>query len=459
MIAKLLNTADCWDIEINEAIMNLTVEEIIRATDANVFGNVDVSLTLDISTDSRNVKKGQIYLPLKGEKFDGHDFISNALENGANGYFTQNEPLQDKGFALQVEDTKEAYLKIARFYKRKINPITIAITGSSGKTTTKEMMFHIASEKFKTHKSILNHNNEVGLCQTLTSMEPDVQVLIVEMGMRGPGEIELLSEFAEPDIAILTNVGPAHIGRLGSLSNIAAAKLEITKYLHREGTFTAHDDKIIKKFNNFEGKTLYFGLNDKNLKIVELKPTGSSFEYKNQLYKVNLEGEHNIQNALGAIEAGLKLGMSSETIAKGLEKFKPIEKRWEIEEINGLKIINDSYNANPDSVKAALKTFLNLYETPKIIVLGDMGELGDDEKKYHAEIGGFLNNYEYDCLITVGELARSIKPRNKTKSKHFESNEGAAQYIAKNVKKGSNILLKASRSMKFEEIIEELKKI
>lgn len=439
--------------------MNLTVEEIIRATGAKVFGDVDTSLTLGISTDSRNVKKGQIYLPLKGEKFDGHDFISDALKNGSNGYFTHDKPLQGNAFALQVEDTKEAYLEIARFYKRKVNPITIAITGSSGKTTTKEMMFHVASEKFKTHKSILNHNNEVGLCQTLTSMSSDTQVLIVEMGMRGSGEIELLSEFAEPDIALLTNVGPAHIGRLGSLTNIAAAKLEITKYLHKEGTLIARDDKIIKKLNKFEGKTIYFGLNDENLKIIDLKPTGSSFEYKKQLYKVNLEGEHNIENALGVIEVGLKLGMPSDAIAKGLEKFKPIEKRWEVEEINGLKIINDSYNANPDSVKAALKTFLSLYDNPKVVVLGDMGELGNDEKKYHKEIGGFLNDYEYDYLIVVGDLARSIKPKNQGKRKHFESNSGAAQYIAKNIKKGSNILLKASRSMKFEEIIEELKKI
>lgn len=443
--------------------MNLTIDEIVMATEARVVGSIDNSLVYSISTDSRSVGNGQIYLPLKGEKFDGHDFISKALENGASGYFTQQHDVafDNIGFGLLVNDTKEAYLQIARYYKRKINPITIAITGSSGKTTTKEMMHNIVCEKFKTHKSILNHNNEIGLCQTLTSMEEDEQVLIVEMGMRGLGEIELLSKYSEPDLAIITNVGPAHIGRLGSLKNIAIAKCEIAKYLHEEGTLFALDEAIIKKHNKFTGKTVYFALNSKDLKILELNPSGSSFVYKDQLYKLNLEGEHNIQNALGAIEVGLKIGMPSDAIAAGLEKFKPIEKRWEIEEVNGLKIINDSYNANPDSVKAALKTFLTLSKSPKIVVLGDMGELGKDEKKYHAEIGNFLNDYKYDYLITVGALAKSIKPKNRNANnyKQFESNIDAAHFIAKKIKKGSNILLKASRSMKFEEIIEELKKI
>lgn len=441
--------------------MNFTIEEIVMATKARVIRATHSSSAYSVSTDSRNVNSEQLYLPLRGEKFDGHDFIKGALKKGVSGYFTDRHDLVfDKAdFVLLVNDTKEAYLKLARYYKRKVNPVTIAITGSSGKTTTKEMMYNIASEVFKTHKSILNHNNEIGLCQTLTSMPSDTQVLIVEMGMRGLGEIELLSEYSEPDIAILANVGPAHIGRLVSLKNIAIAKCEIIKHLHSEGTFFALDDELIKKYNKFTGTTVYFGMQDKDLKILELNPDGSRFVYKNQAYKLNLEGEHNIQNALAAIEAGLKLGMKPEVIASGLEKFKPIEKRWEVEEVNGLNIINDSYNANPDSVKAALKTFLDLYKSPKIVVLGDMGELGKDEKKYHSEIGDFLNDYKYDYLITVGKLAKSIKPQNKKTYKNFESNIDAANFIAKKIKSGSNLLLKASRSMKFEEIIEELKKI
>ena len=442
-----------------EANMNLSVEEIIKATGAKAIKADECSAVFSITTDSRKIDANQLYLPLKGEKFDGHDFIQDALKDGARGYFTDKEDLiyKEADFILYVPDTKEAYLKIAREYKRKVSPITLAITGSSGKTTTKEMMYSVACEMFRTHKSILNHNNEVGLCQTLTSMPEDTQVLIVEMGMRGLGEIELLSEYSEPDIAILSNVGPAHIGRLGSLKNIAIAKCEITKHLHSEGIFIATDNELVKKYCVFEGKKIFFSLASQSLEIIELTPFGSTFKYKNQMYKLNLEGEHNIENALSVIEAAIRLGMPSELIAAGLEKFKPIEKRWEIEEVAGFKIINDSYNANPDSVKAALKTFLNLYKRPKIVVLGDMGELGKDEKKYHSEIGEFLNDYDFDFLITVGKLARKIKPKNE-KYKNFETNKDAARYIFKKMKQGSTILLKASRSMKFEEIIEELKK-
>ncbi len=439
--------------------MNLTVEEIVMATKAEVVKAKHGSMAYSITTDSRNISPNQLYLPLVGEKFDGHNFIESAVKLGVKGYFTQNPKIifENADFIFLVPDTKEAYLQIARYYKRKINPITIAITGSSGKTTTKEMMYAVASETFITHKSILNHNNEVGLCQTLTSMPEDTQILIVEMGMRGLGEIELLSKYSEPDIAILCNVGSAHIGRLGSINNISIAKNEITKYLHKEGVFIASDDEVVKKHNKFEGTTCYFGLNDPDLKIIELTSTGSVFEYKNQIYKVNLEGEHNIQNALSVIKAGLRLGMTSSVIAKGLEKFKPIEKRWEIEEIAGFKIINDSYNANPESVKATLKTFLTLYPSPKVVVLGDMGELGKDEKKYHSQIGDFLNGYKFDFLITIGKLARKIKPDSKN-YRNFDTTSDAAKYIYKKIKPGSTILLKASRSMKFEEIIEELKK-
>ncbi len=439
--------------------MNFTVDEIVKATDAEVIKSAKSLRKHSVSTDSRKTEQGQIYLPLKGENFDGKNFIENVLENRAAGYFTDDKSLifDSAENIFYVEDTKEAYLKLASYYKNKVLPITIAITGSTGKTTTKEMLYHVVSQQFKTHKSLLNHNNEIGLCQTLLSMPCDTDVLIAEMGMRGIGEIELLSKYAEPDIAIISNVGHAHIGRLGSIKNIAKAKCEVTKHLHSEGTLIAHDSDVIKEENSFKGKTIYFSLNSKSLKILELTPSMSKFVYKNQEYKLFLEGEHNIENAISVIEAGILLGIPSHTIAKGLEEFKPIEKRWESETIKGFSIINDSYNANPDSVKAALKTFLTLYKKPKIIVLGDMGELGKNEKKYHQELGEFLKNYKYDYLITVGKLAKYIKNGADDKVKRFSNNKGIAKFILKKMEKEANILFKASRSMKFEEIIEELK--
>lgn len=444
--------------------MKFTFDEIVKATDALVLQCQNPSGIFSISTDSRKIDSKNVYLPLKGEKFDGHDFIKDAVEKEARGYFTSDKTLifPDAKFILYVEDTLIAYLKLASYYKNKIKPVTIAVTGSSGKTTTKEMMACVAQEGYKTHKSILNHNNEIGLCQTMLSMPEGTDILIVEMGMRGPGEIELLSKYAQPDIAIIANTGTAHIGRLGSAKNIAKAKCEITKYLHKEGMLIAHDTPLIRETNTFEGQTVYLGLDSPELKNIKLEAHSSEFVYKNQKYKLNVEGEHNIQNALFAINAGLKLGIKSSRIAKGLEKYRPIEKRWEMTEIAGYKIINDSYNSNPESLKAAISTFLSTQKPPRLLVLGDMGELGKNEKIYHKEIGMFLQKFHNYSLVTVGELARHITKgldiEKRLKAECFKTNKEAAEYILKNVEKGTAILLKASRSMKFEEIIKELDK-
>lgn len=439
--------------------MKLDFGEILKATNAEVIKNENSNNLFEFSTDTRTIKAGEIYIPLKGESFDGSNFIEKAIDSGAKGYFTSDKTkiYNKAAFILYVEDTKEAYLQLANFYKNKIKPYTIAITGSSGKTTVKEMMYSVFKNAGNTVKSVLNHNNEIGLCQTLSSLENDTKYLIVEMGMRGLGEIELLSKYAQPDIAVIVNVGSAHIGRLGSLLNIAKAKFEITKYLNPKGILISHKNELIEQINDKTHQTVYFSLEDKNLEIKEMTSKSCRFEYKNQEYKLNVGGEHNIQNALSVIEAGLFAGLTSDIIAKGLEEFAPIEKRWDIKEVKGFKIINDSYNSNPESVKAALKTFLLYTEAPKSVVLGDMGELGLNEEEYHSETGKFLEQFECDYVLTIGELAKHINPINK-KTFHFDNKKDLVDFIKKNLPKGSNILLKASRFMKFEEIIEELDK-
>ena len=439
--------------------MKLDFGEILKATNAEVIKSENSNNLFEFSTDTRTIKAGDIYIPLKGESFDGSNFIEKAIDSGAKGYFTSDKTkiYNKAAFILYVEDTKEAYLQLANFYKNKIKPYTIAITGSSGKTTVKEMMYSVFKNAGNTVKSVLNHNNEIGLCQTLSSLENDTKYLIVEMGMRGLGEIELLSKYAQPDIAVIVNVGSAHIGRLGSLLNIAKAKFEITKYLNPKGILISHRNELIEQINDKTHQTVYFSLEDKNLEIKEMTSKSCRFEYKNQEYKLNVGGEHNIQNALSVIEAGLFAGLTSDIIAKGLEEFAPIEKRWDIKEVKGFKIINDSYNSNPESVKAALKTFLLYTEAPKSVVLGDMGELGLNEEEYHSETGKFLEQFECDYVLTIGELAKHIKPINK-KTFHFDNKKDLVDFIKKNLPKGSNILLKASRFMKFEEIIEELDK-
>ena len=425
-------------------------ESLAKITDAVILKSSDIDIS-DFSTDTRTIKNGDIYLPLKGENFDGENFIEDALNKGAIGYFTTSGKIFDNAkVILKVENTQEAYLKIASNKRLKVNPKVIGVTGSSGKTTTKEMIASVCSQKFRTQKTQLNHNNEVGFCQTIMGMPNDTEVLILEMGMRGLGQIELLSKYAIPDITVISNVGTAHIGILGSKENIAKAKCEIVKYQKPNGTFIAPDDELIKNTVKFNGTKIFA---DK-FKILEQKIGYTKFEYKNKLWELNLEGEYNVCDAILAIEVGLSLNMDYKDIFEGLKNYQPIEKRWEVLNKNGYIIIKDCYNANPESMKSALKTIFELYPN-SVIVLGDMGELGDKSIFYHREIGNFIKskNYKYKKLITVGNLAKEISEINNN-SINFNDNIETADYILKNIEKNSTVFLKASRSMKFEQIAE-----
>lgn len=440
--------------------MMFNSDEILKAAGAELVKNISQSDDFDISTDTRTIKKGELYLPLKGVSFDGEDFLDKAIESGAAGCFITKDYFPENAkIVFKVKDTLETYLRLANFYRNKKNPIVVAVTGSSGKTTTKEMIYSVLSEHFKAHKTLSNHNNEIGFCQTVLSMPEDCEVLIVEMGMRGFGEIELLSKYAEPDYAVITNAGSAHIGRLGSLDNIAKAKCEIVKYLKNDGVFIAQNNERIKKFAEFGGEKIYYSVDD--VEVLERKPSYSKFVYKGKEYELNVEGDYNIENALSAINLAYKLQMSYDEVKKGLALYKPIEKRWEVQDIYGYKIINDSYNANPDSMKAAVSAFVQLYENP-VIVLGDMGELGDSEIELHRQVGEYLSKVapENCKILTVGHLAENIGiplKKNGYYVKNFKNNDETAEFILANINAGNTIFLKASRSMKFEEIIEKIK--
>ncbi len=434
--------------------MKFNLDEIIKCTGAKILYQKDISGIFEISTDTRKLEKGNIYLPLRGENYDGHNFIDKALECGAKGYFTQDKFKVNKNadFVLYVENSLVAYLKLANYIRYKINPKVIAITGSSGKTTTKEMLYSVLSTVYKTHKTYLNHNNEIGLCQTMFTMPDDCEVVVVEMGMRNLGEIQLLSEYCLPDIGIITNIGSAHVERLGNLKNIALAKCEIAAGLKSDGVFIGPDSSKIKDNLNFSGEKIYTKYSD--VSNVKINISHSKFTYGGAEYELNVEGDYNIENALLVVEAAKKLNISTQNIQKGLLNYKPIEKRWEVSEIKGLTFINDSYNANPESMKAVLKTFLSVYKPPLVLVLGNMGELGKDEIAYHKEIGEFLCSYSNVRLLTVGNLAKYILRNSTLEGVEFETNFECAKYIIDNIEKGSTILLKASRAMKFEEIIE-----
>ena len=429
----------------------MKISELIKITNAKLIGNMEEDFNVQISTDTRTIKDGDFYLPLKGASFDGEKFILQAFEKGAVGAFcTDLISIPDgcKKPLLQVPDTLTAYLQLANYQRRIQNYTVVAITGSSGKTTTKEIVASTLEGKFKVFKTPLNHNNEVGFCQTIFSTPSDTEVLVLEMGMRGLGEIELLSKYAEPDITIISNVGTAHIGRLGSRENIAKAKCEIVKY-QRGKIFIAHDDEIIKNTVDFNGEKIFYSIKD--VKILEKNTNYSKFEYQNDIYELNVGGDYNIENALSAINAGKKLGMSVAEIQNGLKNYRPIEKRWEAVKADGYEIINDSYNANPESMRAFLDTIFELYND-YVIILGDMGELGENEVQYHRELGEYIYKKNSSArILTVGNLSRNIS--EACNGKHFNDIESVVEYIKTDISKTSKIFLKASRSMKFENII------
>lgn len=439
----------------------MRIKDLIEATGAKILQTgQNTKLDVKISTDTRTIKAEDFYLPLKGESFDGENFITQAIEKGATGVFCTKVPdkYAEGVWYLEVSNTLEAYLKLANFRRNHLGCKVVGVTGSSGKTTTKELIASVLGEKFKTFKTPLNHNNEIGLCQTIFEAPDDTEVLVLEMGMRGLGEIELLSKCAEPDISVIANVGTAHIGRLGSRENIAKAKCEITKY-QRGGVFIAHDDELIRETVNFQGEKIFYSLKD--VEILEKKEHYSKFEYKEKTYELNVGGDYNIENALAAINTGYKLGMTYNEIKSGLVKYKPIEKRWEGVSVSGYEIINDSYNANPESMRAFVNTIFELYNDYALI-LGDMGELGKNEINYHKELGEYINNHpklnRNAIIISIGALSKNITDSIKNcKTMHFDSIESSIDYIKENISSKTKIFLKASRSMKFEKIIELLK--
>ena len=436
-----------------------TIEKLAYITKGKLIGDFDKNLQVSLSTDTRLINTGDVYLALCGKVFDGHDFVDRAFEKGAKlAIVDKNHNLAtfNKLPLLVVDDTTIAYLQIAEFYKKQQNVKIIAVTGSAGKTTTKEILYCIFSSKFKTQKSLKNHNNEIGLCQTLLAIEPETKYCIVEMGMRALGEIDLLASFAKPDIALITNVGSAHIGILGSLENIAKAKCEIANYLSDRAVLVANENTLIEE-NLPKGnyQKIFYSFND--IEIIEKNKNSSKFKYNNFVFEFPQNSDYDILNALAAIKIALIEGFSNEEIQKGLLTFKNIEYRNEITKLsNGTIVVSDCYNANPDSVEASIKNVCEIYKNKKIIIVfGDMFELGDFEEFYHKKIGKFINGLNVNYFISIGKLAKiSADEISKIPKKIFTKTQEAADFLVNIMDENTLIFLKASRGMKFEQILE-----
>ena len=427
----------------------------------------------DIVTDSRKITQGSLFIALKGEKFNGEDFAKEAIDKGAAGVVVSQDCPEDKlpssGLILRVEDTLATYQSFARVWREKFNIPIVAITGSNGKTTTKDLTAAALSALGDIQKTSGNFNNEIGVPLTLLGINENHKAAVVEIGMRGLGQIESLAKVVKPTIGIVTMVGETHIELLGSIENIARAKRELVEAIHEGGTviLNADDPNVIamKSHANNGVKVITFGIeSDADIKAsrITTQETSTSFivSYNGSDYefKIPMLGKHNVSNALAAIAAGIAVGLDIDEIKNGLAKLSKTKMRFEIVERNGLHIINDAYNASPASMRAALKTTAEIAKGRKIAVLGDMLELGNISEKAHFEVGEEVAKNNFDVLITLGTLGKFIaKGAESVDFKNIfiaDSHEQAAEHLRSILHEGDTILFKGSRGMQMEKIIE-----
>ncbi len=452
------------------ALLPLKLKEIASAVGAKTNTEIpDIEIT-NICTDSRDVKPGSIFVALCGEKFDGHAFVKTAMENGALWAVVQKEGDYGTDKLLFVNTTRQAFLDIAGLYRSKFSPKVLAVTGSVGKTTTREMIAAVIKSRYNTLKTENNLNNEVGVPKTILELDESIEALVLEFGMVNLGEIRELTVPAKPDIAVITCIGTCHIENLGSRENIKKAKFEIVEGLKKGGTLLLNkDNDMLKDVCLPEYNVVYYAVEDTSADITAKDidehdgETDFTIVCESGEYRAHIPamGVHNVLNALAGFGAGVAAGIEPEQCAKALANFKNTGMRQKVQICRGVTVVEDCYNANPDSMKAALST-LGAQKIPegaqKIAVLGDMLELGTVAESSHYEIGK-LAAEKADVLLCYGELSKLIAAGAwvngmRTAAFHFESKDELAAELRKIAKSGDIVWLKASRGMKFEDIAE-----
>ena len=408
-----------------------------------------------VTTDSRGDVAGKLFIPIVGENFNGHDYIKDALDKGAVCALT--EVGSEVGSVINVPSTRQALIDLATYSRSQFTGPVVAITGSAGKTTTKEIIASVLSQKYKTLKTQGNFNNDIGLPLTLLSRKSDHEALVLEMGMNHRGEISILSKIGRPTICMITNIGDAHIENLGSREGILQAKAEIFDGLQDGGTVILNgDDPLLTGLPavSHAGKTIYCRMADATfIKYHGLKGTSCRI-FGTEVY-IPLPGDHMIMNALMAFATGLELGLTPSQIAEGIKSFTPTGHRMAISEVgsgsSAMTIINDTYNASPPSMKAAIDMLVNADQsdtkTRKVCIFGDMFELGDFAEEMHKDVGQYARE-KIDLLISIGELSRHMDAEH-----HFETKESFVKEWKTILRPGDTVLIKASRGMKLEEII------
>ncbi len=440
----------------------LSLIEAAKAVNGTLTGD---GVFTGVYTDSRKPLKGGLFLALEGEKFDGHDFIKNAEADGAAAVLCRKE-CETALPVIYVDDTKKALLALASYYRGLFDIPVVGLTGSVGKTTTKEMTALVMASEYNTVKTQGNLNNDIGMPLTIFNIEEDTQAAVIEMGMNHKGEISTLTAVSRPVAAIITNIGVSHIENLGSRENILSAKLEILEGMQKGSPLVINgDNDLLSQVENPDYDIVFFGIeNEKcHVRAVDLdmneQGTNCNILYDNKKYScfIPVAGIHNVYDALSAFAVGVKLGISPEKAAEAVSKYVPAGMRQKIVEKQGIVFIEDCYNASPDSVKAGVNTLLTVTAKRHIAVLGDMLELGDYAETAHRDCGKYVAEKKADVLFAYGKdsafTAEEAKNGSMGEVYHYTDEKELAEKLSSFIKEGDAVLFKASRGMKLENII------
>lgn len=447
--------------------MDLSFEEILKAIDGEVLVENKKEFN-KVCIDTRKIEKNNIYFALKGENFNGNEFVIEAFNKGASIAIIDEVLYKDnkevRGTIIKVENSEKALLDLAKFYRAKLGLKVIGVTGSCGKTSTKDLIAALLSEKYKVFKTKGNFNNQIGLPLMVLELDKSIDVAVLEMGMSDLGEIDILANCARPDIAVITNIGLSHIENLKTQDNILKAKSEIFNYFNENNILIINgEDEYLSKIKNKCFEIIKIGYNheyDINAYNIILREDNSTFNISldNQEYKFDLPmlGKHNILNCMLAIGVAKKLNVTIEEMIKGINNLEATSMRLEIIKNRSNIIINDCYNASPDSMKSSLDVLNTYKDKRKVAILGTMNELGDESIKAHIEIGEYAKD-KVDLLIAIGKYKNEYKKGySKENIIIFETKEEFINKKETIIKKNDVILVKASRGIKFEEIINSL---
>ncbi len=450
--------------------MQISLKKVAEYVNGNCVNCGDAVIT-SVTTDTRKITQGSLFVALKGERFDGHNFAADAVKGGAAAVISERKvgEFETEIPIIEVEDSYKALLDLSEEYRQSLDLKVVGVTGSVGKTTTKDMISAVLSQRFETYKTQGNLNNHIGVPQTIFSLTNEHSAAVIEMGMNHKGEISVLSKASRPDIAVITSVGVSHIENLGSRENILKAKLEILDYMKPDAPIiiNAENDILsgIKAIGSHRVVRTAIKAEDADIVAKNIKQSadGSSFdifvngEFFTYAY-ITAVGRHNIENALLACAVGVEMGLSKTQIAMGLSQYVPSGMRQRIVDKYGIRFIEDCYNASPTSMLASLSVLNTVSDGRKIAVLGDMLELGDMAISAHYEVGEAAAK-NADVIVCVGSLAKEISNGAKSHGAYavlFESNDEAAEFLKQNLEKNDCVLFKASHSMHFEEIISKV---